>query len=310
MGEKWFYDQTRFNIQGQNRIQTVTFKTGEGAGPCDKSVTVPVSKGERYLVLIADYKFQNPDPTKHVIVLSREKWVGQKILVSVLERGSPSSVASDFPKKTPWSSGEGCSFGPTTSDGGTLSREALQRGSGIQPFLYGLQSLDVRRTSSNVFRSRRLLKLKDGTASRLHAGSPRSFKNELDKASGRITGFSASRSCARRLRTPSPRRGPAGVDRRYVAENAESSANSGGIPTGRREALQLQALLRRREPGRADASRSPSSSGRLGRNFPVLSREFILSDQLGAADDPEALMTASEPHRGQHRTSGRRLAGR
>lgn len=86
MGEKWFYDQTRFNIQGQNRIQTVTFTTGEGAGPCDRTVSVPVSKGERYLVLIADYKFQNPDPTKHVVVLSREKWVGQKILVSVLER--------------------------------------------------------------------------------------------------------------------------------------------------------------------------------------------------------------------------------
>ena len=86
MGEKWFYDQTRFNIQGQNRIQTVTFTTGEGAGSCDKSVTVPVSKGERYLVLIADYKFQSPDPTKHVVVLSREKWVGQKVVVSVLER--------------------------------------------------------------------------------------------------------------------------------------------------------------------------------------------------------------------------------
>lgn len=86
MGEKWFYDQTRYNIQGQNRIQTVTFTTGEGAGPCDRTVSVPVSKGERYLVLIADYKFQNPDPTKHVVVLSREKWVGQKILVSVLER--------------------------------------------------------------------------------------------------------------------------------------------------------------------------------------------------------------------------------
>ena len=86
MGEKWFYDQTRYNIQGQNRIQTVTFTTGEGAGPCDKTVSVPVSKGERFLVLIADYKFQNPDPTRHVIVLSREKWVGQKVVVSVLER--------------------------------------------------------------------------------------------------------------------------------------------------------------------------------------------------------------------------------
>jgi hypothetical protein len=86
MGEKWFYDQTRYNIQGQNRIQTVTFTTGEGAGLCDKVVSVPFSKGERFLVIIADYKFQNPDPTRHVIVLSREKWVGQKILVSVLER--------------------------------------------------------------------------------------------------------------------------------------------------------------------------------------------------------------------------------
>lgn len=86
MGEKWFYDQTRFNIQGQNRIQTVTFTTGEGAGACDRSVSVPVSKGEKFLVIIADYKFQNPDPTKHVVVLPREKWVGQKVVVSVLER--------------------------------------------------------------------------------------------------------------------------------------------------------------------------------------------------------------------------------
>ena len=86
MGEKWFYVQTRFNIQGQNRIQTVTFKTGDGAGSCDKSVSVPVSKGERFLVLIADYKFQNPDPTRSVIVLGREKWVGQKVVVSVLEQ--------------------------------------------------------------------------------------------------------------------------------------------------------------------------------------------------------------------------------
>ena len=86
MGEKWFYDQVRFNIQGQNRIQTVTFKTGEGAGPCDRTVSVPVLKGERNLVVIADYKFQSTDPTKQILVLPRDKWVGQKILVSVLER--------------------------------------------------------------------------------------------------------------------------------------------------------------------------------------------------------------------------------
>ena len=86
MGPNWFYDQTRVNIQGQNRIQVLNFKTGEGAGTCDRSVSVPFSKGERFLVIIADYKDRNQDPTKEVIVLPREKWVGQKILVSVLER--------------------------------------------------------------------------------------------------------------------------------------------------------------------------------------------------------------------------------
>lgn len=86
MGEKWFYDQTRLNIQGQNRIQTLTFTTGEVSGRCDREVSVPVSKGEKFLVLIADYKFQATDPQKYVIVLPREKWVGQKVLVSVLER--------------------------------------------------------------------------------------------------------------------------------------------------------------------------------------------------------------------------------
>ncbi len=85
-GEQWFYDSTRYNIQGQGRLQTVTFTTGAGTGPCDKTVTVPVAKGERQLVIIADYKFQNTDPTKTVIVLPREKWIGQKVLVSVLER--------------------------------------------------------------------------------------------------------------------------------------------------------------------------------------------------------------------------------
>ncbi len=86
MREKWFYDQTRFNIQGQNRIQTVTFKTGEGAGMCDRTVTVPVAKGERYLVIIADYKFQDQGAGGQILVLPREKWIGQKVLVSVLER--------------------------------------------------------------------------------------------------------------------------------------------------------------------------------------------------------------------------------
>ena len=86
MGEKWFYDQSRLSFQGQNRIQTLTFTAGEVSGRCDREVTVKVNKGEMFLVLIADYKFQATDPARYVIALPREKWVGQKVLVSVLER--------------------------------------------------------------------------------------------------------------------------------------------------------------------------------------------------------------------------------
>jgi len=86
MGEKWFYDQSRLNFQGQNRIQTLTFTSTEVSGRCDREVAVKVSKGELFLVLIADYKFQATDPAKYVIVLPREKWISQKVLVSVLER--------------------------------------------------------------------------------------------------------------------------------------------------------------------------------------------------------------------------------
>ncbi len=85
MGEKWFYAQDRFNMR--DKVQTVTFPAAENSTQCDRLVQVPVAKGEKNLVVIADYKYQNPDMTKHIVVLTRDKWVGRTLRVSVEERG-------------------------------------------------------------------------------------------------------------------------------------------------------------------------------------------------------------------------------
>lgn len=86
MGEKWFYAQDRFNMR--DKVQTVTFPAAENSTRCDRlvEVTKPRTKGERTLVVIADFKYQNPDTTKHIIVLPYDKWMGQTIRVSVEER--------------------------------------------------------------------------------------------------------------------------------------------------------------------------------------------------------------------------------
>lgn len=86
MGEKWFYAQDRFNMR--DKVQTVTFPAAENSTQCDRlvEVTPPKQKGERTLVIIADYKYQNPDTTKHIIVIPDKKWMGQVIRVSVEER--------------------------------------------------------------------------------------------------------------------------------------------------------------------------------------------------------------------------------
>jgi hypothetical protein len=84
LGEKWFYEQMRMNLR--DRIQTVTFPAAESSMRCDRVVQVKVVKGERTLIVIADYKFQNPDTTKHILVFPFEKWAGRKIKVSVEDR--------------------------------------------------------------------------------------------------------------------------------------------------------------------------------------------------------------------------------
>ena len=86
MGEKWFYAQDRFNMR--DKVQTVTFPAAENSTQCDRlvEITRPKQKSERTLVVIADYKYQNPDTTKHIMVVPDKKWMGQTIRVSVEER--------------------------------------------------------------------------------------------------------------------------------------------------------------------------------------------------------------------------------
>lgn len=179
--------------------------------------------------------------------------------------------------------------------------EALQREiQRIQPFFYGLQSLDVApdQLENFVFEIRDVsLKLKDGTALSSDSTlklSPRSFKNELDKASGRMrvfVGVPVMRESA--PNTFAPGEGPAGVDRRYVAENAEAlDENSGGNPqpVGVRRCNGKLFFGAESQEGYECLEVAVVERSGSGRNFPVLSREFIPSlTELGGSRTIQAL---------------------
>lgn len=176
-------------------------------------------------------------------------------------------------------------------------QQEIQR---IQPFYYGLQSLDVApdQLENFVFEIRDVsLKLKDGTAlssdSTLRL-SPRSFKNELDKASGRMrvfVGVPVMRETA--PNTFAPGEGPSGVDRRYVAENAEVlDENSGGNPqpVGVRRCNGKLFFGAESQEGYECLEVAVVERSGSGRNFPVLSREFIPSlTELGGSRTIQAL---------------------
>lgn len=179
--------------------------------------------------------------------------------------------------------------------------EALQREiQRIQPFFYGLQSLEVApdQLENFVFEIRDVsLKLKDGTAlssdSTLRL-SPRSFKNELDKASGRMrvfVGVPVMRETA--PNTFAPGEGPTGVDRRFVAENAEVlDENSGGNPqpVGVRRCNGKLFFGAESQEGYECLEVAVVERSGSGRNFPVLSREFIPSlTELGGSRTIQAL---------------------
>lgn len=84
VGEKWFYDSLRDSMR--ERITTVTFPTKDPGGECVRDVKVPMGSKDRYVVVVADYRFQSPDASRHVVSLSRERWKGDTVRIAVRDR--------------------------------------------------------------------------------------------------------------------------------------------------------------------------------------------------------------------------------
>jgi len=82
LGEKWFYDPLRESLR--DRTRTATFSQAEGR--CEKELTIPASKDDKFLVVLADYRFQTSDPGHYLVVLRREQWKGRTIRVQVRDR--------------------------------------------------------------------------------------------------------------------------------------------------------------------------------------------------------------------------------
>jgi len=84
LGEKWFYDSMRETLR--ERVTTVTFPVKDGGGECVREVQVPMTKKDKYLLLVADYRFQSPDSSKQIVSLSRDRWKGGTVRVGVRDR--------------------------------------------------------------------------------------------------------------------------------------------------------------------------------------------------------------------------------
>lgn len=86
LGERWFYDPNRDSLRSSGGITTVTFPTSDPSGQCVRDVTVPVGSRDKYLVIVADYKYQSPDTSKQVVTLPREKFKGSTLRIAVHDR--------------------------------------------------------------------------------------------------------------------------------------------------------------------------------------------------------------------------------
>jgi hypothetical protein len=82
LGEKWFYDPMRESLR--DRTKTATFSQDEGK--CDKELSFNSVKQDKYLVVIADYRFQTADTGRYLVVLPRNEWKGKTVHVQVRDR--------------------------------------------------------------------------------------------------------------------------------------------------------------------------------------------------------------------------------
>jgi len=84
LGEKWFYDSMRDTLR--ERVTTVTFPIKDGSGACVRDLKIPMGSKDKYLVIVADYKFQNPDMSKQIVSLPTERWKGDTVRIAVHDR--------------------------------------------------------------------------------------------------------------------------------------------------------------------------------------------------------------------------------
>lgn len=84
LGEKWFYDPLRDTLR--NRTTTVTFPTKDASGQCARHVTIQAERKDKYLVIIADYKYQSAEASRQLVSLPRERWNGKTLDIAVHDR--------------------------------------------------------------------------------------------------------------------------------------------------------------------------------------------------------------------------------
>lgn len=84
LGERWFYDPMRDTMR--DRITTVTFPTKDANGVCQRDIQVTAEGKDKFLLIIADYKFQSPDLSKQIVSLPADRWKGKTLKIAVHDR--------------------------------------------------------------------------------------------------------------------------------------------------------------------------------------------------------------------------------
>ena len=84
LGEKWFYDPMRDSMR--DHTTTVTFPTKDATGQCERTLSIKAEGKEKFLVIIADYKYQSPDASRQLVSLPRDRWNGKTLDIAVHDR--------------------------------------------------------------------------------------------------------------------------------------------------------------------------------------------------------------------------------
>jgi hypothetical protein len=82
--EAWFYDESRNRLK--DKVRTLTFAGDDLCGCRGQEVVLHPTKGDRFLVVIGDYRDRPAAAARTLVVLPRKEWAGRKLLVS-LRRG-------------------------------------------------------------------------------------------------------------------------------------------------------------------------------------------------------------------------------